>query len=144
MKFRMKAVLSMLVVVLMLLVGCGISQEQYNTVITERETAKVELQSITNELSIYESKVEEQKKAMATARTFVDVISSLFVPILKGEATTETELAELGVSWLISIHNVDDEVAKGLFAECVNSNFAEQEMLDLFLYIFEALPKTLE
>lgn len=174
MKFRMKAVLSMLVVVvvLVLLVSCGISQEQYNTVVTERETAKAELravqtelekvkaeaqlaqneleavktelQSITDELSIYKSKVQEQEEAMATARTFVEVISSLFVPAMKGEVTTETEMARLGISWLASIQNLEDEEANRLFEECIDSNFADQETLEFFLYIFETLPKILD
>ena len=141
MKLRMKTLLLMLVVVLMLLVGCGVSQEQYNAVVAEREAAKAELQVVQNELQKVKT---EQEQTITKARAFAEVISSLFVPILKGEITTEAELAMLGISWLGSINNLGDEKAQRLFDDWVNSNFADQEMLDFFIYIFETLQETLE
>lgn len=155
--------------VLFLLAGCGVAQEQYDTVAAELDKAQkvvqsaraelesaqarvseltdsqgraeAELETVRSELSAIQSTVETQEKIIANAKTFTEVISILFVPALTGESVNEVELL---FQWRQAIKDTGDAELQRLFDAVVDSDAADRELMDFFIYIFETLPEMLE
>jgi len=116
-------------------------QGELDTVKSEIQSVQGELESVRNQLSSAQSKVQAQKETMAKARTFAEVVSILFVPALKGEIVNEVELL---LAWADKIKATEDPELNRLFAAVTGSGGGDQQTVDLFLYIFETLPKMLE
>lgn len=119
------------------------TQIELQIVQTKLEDNNDELQSISDELEDCQQTIQDYEKAMVEAKTFADLLSSTFVPPLKGEVITEAELAKLGIDVLRKLEALDDEKAQRLVDDWIESGFADQEGTDLFIYIFETLPEIL-
>ena len=124
------------------------SQNEFNTmkselesVLAELDSAKLEIESLQAELSTSQSQLQINEDTIEKAKTFAEVISSLFVPALKGEFVNEFKLA---TQWLNSIQAIDDPVAERLAEAIIDTEGSEQALTDFYLYIFESLPQILE
>ena len=106
----------------------------------ELDATKSELLLVESQLSAAQSTIEAQDQTMTKAKTFAEVISTLFVPALKGEPVDEFELA---LQWLASIQALEDPEADRLANAIITSGGGEQEFTDFYLYILETLPKIL-
>lgn len=75
-----------LVIVALLLSACGIPQEAYDTVVTEREDAQDELASLKTKLTVAENELADKESEFATVESKLTAVESEL-------ALTKTELA---------------------------------------------------
>ncbi|MFC1958923.1 hypothetical protein ACFLV6_03315, partial [Chloroflexota bacterium] len=104
-------------------------------------SANSKASSANSKLSSANSELSALKQKMEKAETFAGVISSLFVPIMKGE---DINALQVFISWTDSINAVDDPEVRRLFNETIASEGGDQELTALYLYIFETLPEILK
>ena len=127
----------------LLMAGCGVAQEQYDTVVAERDSAQAELQSAKDELSAAQSTIQAQRQAITKAKTEAEMLNALFVPIFKGEEG-EIDYLDLLFEWWDKIEATGDPVLKLKFEAVMDSEGGDEETTDFFIYLFEDIPKTLE
>lgn len=129
-----------LLLVSLLVIGCGIPQEQYDTVVAERDSTQAELFSVQSELKTAKSEldrvkseldsvrgqlssaqttVQSQEERLQEARTYGDVISSVFIPALKGETVNEVKWA---LEWISKVQALENPTVDALFEAVVDSN----------------------
>lgn len=118
---------------------------------TELESTKSQLQKANAELTSLRgtaadasSKVTQLRQTISKAKVLADINAGVFVPSLKGVALTQTEQRALGFMFLQQVATSGDSKLQGLLQAWVDSNFAVNRGLEMFLYIFETLPKILE
>jgi septal ring factor EnvC (AmiA/AmiB activator) len=145
----------------------GVSQEEYERVNSELATAQAQIESLENDLSTaqeqietlendYEEaqndlqdsqdKVEALEEKIKQAKAQAEVINGLFVPALTGELDimTEEEAINYFLDWRDKVEASGDPTLKEMFQELIDSGFADDQMMDFFLYLFESIPDTLE
>jgi hypothetical protein len=81
---------------------------------------------------------------MSKAKVLADINAALFVPVFKGQVQTQAEEAALGISFLAKVASSGDPELQKLLQAWVSSDFGYDEEVDLFVYIFETLPKLLQ
>ena len=96
---RCSLVGGILLLVSLLLVGCGIPREDYDAVVAERDSAQTELQSVKAELTASRASVSEltsslgkataelqaAKECMSSAKSRAEIVNAFFVPVMTGE-----------------------------------------------------------
>ena len=139
-----------LLLVSVLMLGCGIPKEDYEAVVAERDSAQAELQSVqselqsvSSELSAAQATIQAQEQAMAKAKTSAEIINTLFVPILKGEEGP-ADPVQIIFEWRDQVEATGDAVMKAKFDAFIESEGGEEETTDFFRYLFESIPETLE
>lgn len=132
-----------LLLVSLLLTGCGVPKEDYEAVVTERDSVQSELQSVSGELSAAQLTIEAQEQAMAQATTAAEIINALFVPAIKGEEGPADPIGFL-FEWRDKVEATEDAVLQGLFDAVMDSEGGDQELTDFFIYLFESIPRILE
>ncbi len=110
----------------------------------ELDRTKADLQSTSSSLSAANSKVSQLQQSMAKAKVLADLNASIFVPYLRGDVVTPAQETAIGLSFITGVTTSNDPKLKALFDAWVNSGFADYPMFDLFLYVFETLPKLLQ
>lgn len=159
----------MLLLVPLILATCtaGVSQEEYDKVKSELATAQAQVEGLESDLSTaqdqietleseYEDvqndlrdsqdKVESLEEKIKQAKAKAEVLNGLFVPALTGELDqmTEEEAMSYFLEWRDTIEATGDPEMKEKFQGLIDSGFADNEMMDFFLYLFESIPDTLE
>lgn len=132
-----------LLLVSLLVTGCGVPKEDYEAVVAERDSVQSELQSVRSELSAVQLTIEAQEQAMAQAKTAAEIINALFIPVLKGEESL-IDPFEFLFEWSDKVKAAEDAELQRLFNAVMDSEAGDQELMDFFLYLFESIPKTLE
>jgi hypothetical protein len=145
----------------LLLIGCGVPQEDYDSVIAERDSAQAELQSVKAELTASQANVSEltssldrataelqaAKECMSSAKIKAEIVNALFIPAMTGELDqmSETEGMNYFLEWRDKIVSSKDPVLLEKFDALVASDFGdEQPFMDFFIYLLESIPETLE
>ena len=139
---RRRSLIGMVLLVsLLMLGGCakGVSQEDYEAMVAERDAAQAEVVALRGELASLEQK-------MAQAKALAEVLRGLFVPALTGELEqiSEDESMSYFLEWRNKVQASGDPVAQEKFEALVESGFPDEQMTDFFLYLFETLPERLE
>ena len=141
MKVRGLTGIVILLVSLLMLGGCaeGVSQEDYEMIVTERDAAQAEVITLRSELVSLEQK-------MAQAKALAEVMSSLFVPALTGELEkiSEGESMRYLQEWHDKIEASGDPLVRDKFEALVESGFPDKQIRDFFLYLFETLLERLK
>ncbi len=131
----------LLLVSLVMLGGCagGVSQEDYEAMVTERDAAQTEVVTLQGELVSLEQK-------MTQAKALAEVLRGLFVPALTGELEkiSENESMRYFLEWRDKVEASGDPIARDKFEALAESGFPDEQMTAFFLYLFEALPERLE
>ena len=118
-------------------------KDELDTKKSELESVKSELEAVVNQLSVAQSTIEDHEQKMAEAKTYTEIVSALFVPVLKGEES-EINPIDFLFDWKESVEATGDLELEELFEAMIDSEFGSQELTDFFLYVFETLPKILE
>lgn len=133
--------IALLLVSSLVLGGCadGVSQEDYEAIVAERDTARAEVVTLQSELASLERK-------MARAKALAEVVNSLFVPALTGELEqiSENESMRYFQEWRDKVEASGDPLAQDKFETLIESRFPDEQMRDFFLYLFEVLLERLE
>lgn len=139
-----------LLLVALLMAGCGVAQEQHDAVVAERDSTQAELQSVRSELetvkdelSAAQSTMQAQGQAMAKAKAEAEILSALFVPMLEGEEG-EVDPFSFLFEWEGKVEATGDPVLKQKFKALFDSEAGDEEMGDFFLYIFKNIPEILQ
>ena len=174
----------------LLFVGCGVPQEDYDSLLSEKVSLETELTSAQNQLQSAQSQlqstqdqlqstqsdlqsaqdepesaradlkstqselastksdltssnwqVDAQRQKMDEAKTFAEMLSTLFVPAFEGKTINEFQLLS---DWLESVKAIDDPEVQRLFQRVLDSEGGTQELLDFYVYVFKTLPQVLE
>lgn len=144
----------------LLLSGCGVSQEEYNVVLAERDAAKTEVQLLQSDLaeaqaqiqSLIKDSVEAQaelqasKERMLQAKTNAEIVNSIFIPAVTGELDeiSEIEAMSLVIEGRDKIKTTEDSQMMTKFEALIDSKFGEEQMLDFFVYVLKRIPEILE
>ena len=133
--------IALLLVSSLVLGGCadGVSQEDYEAIVAERDAARAEVVTLQSELASLERK-------MARAKALAEVVSGLFVPALTGELEqiSENESMRYFQEWRDKVEASEDPLAQDKFETLIESRFPDEQMRDFFLYLFEVLLERLE
>lgn len=148
----------------LLLGGCGVSQELYDTAVTnfdivqqEMLTAQTELESlqklyddsqadiksIQGEHNVALSTIETMEQSIAKARLEAEIIGALFVPALKDELEATNPFVVL-FDWKDNVKATDDPVLQAKFDAVLATEGADEELTDFFVYLFEDMIGTLQ
>lgn len=169
MKTKIHVMGIMIFLIPLMLANCtaGVSQEEYDQVNSELATAQAQVDSLESDLSTaqeeietlesdYEEvqsdlqdsqdKIEALEEKIKQAKAQAEVINGLFVPALTGELDTMTEEEAINyfLDWRDKVEATGDPTLKEKFQGLIDSGFADDQMLDFFLYLFESIPNTLE
>lgn len=164
----------MLLLVTLLVVGCGIPQEEYDAVVAERDTAQTQVASVQSKLDKAQSQIENLEselaeeesqietlqseveeaqseiealnKKIAYAKVLAKIVESIWVPAMTGELDlmSEDESMWLFLKWNYDISNSGDTILQEKYGAFINANFAYDKLLDLLIYIFETVPQILD
>jgi septal ring factor EnvC (AmiA/AmiB activator) len=127
------------------------TKSQLQSANAELDRAKADLQSVNSQLQSTQSslsdataKVSQLQQTMAKAKLLADLLATVFVPELKGQSMTQAEEMALGLVFISKVTTSGDPQLQSLFQAWVDSNFGDKQGADLFIYIFETIPKLLE
>jgi len=130
--------------------GCGVSKDDYQAVVDERDSAlaelqsvKAELQSVKGELSTAKSSIQDYEQKVAKVRIEAEMINGVFVPVLKGTEGT-IDPTDFLFKLRDNVEGLNDAVLKEKFDAVMDSEGGSEELNDFFLYLFEDIPKTLQ
>ncbi len=133
--------IALLLVSSLVLGGCadGVSQDDYEAIVAERDAARAEVVTLQSELASLEGK-------MARAKALAEVVSGLFVPALTGELEqiSENESMRYFLEWRDKVEASGDPLVQDKFETLIESRFPDEQMRDFFLYLFEVLLERLE
>lgn len=115
------------------------TQEQTDKLEDELEKVKAQLQTSMKSLANSDAQISEQKKAMSRAKVLADINATIFVPFMKGETLTQAEYTRIGTNFITIVSASGDYELKQLFQAWIDSNFADEPLLDLFVYTFQEL-----
>jgi outer membrane murein-binding lipoprotein Lpp len=144
-KKRIGAVMA-LVLVALLAVSCGVSQDEYDKLNGELTAVKAQIQTLQADLTKKEAELTTALDKMARAKELVDVVNGIFLPAMKGELNDMTELESINyfLSWRDQINAIDDPVLELKFQAIVDSGGTDDSMFAFFVYLFESIPGALE
>lgn len=133
--------IALLLISSLMLGGCadGVSQEDYEAMVAERDAARAEVVTLQSELASLE-------RQMTQAKALAEVVSGLFVPALTGELEkiSENESMRYFQEWYDKVEASGDPLVQDKFEALIESRFPDEQMGDFFLYLFEVLLERLE
>lgn len=123
-----------------------VSQEQYDKLGAELSAAQAQVEALQSDLESAQSRIALLEEKITRAKAQADIISGLFVPALTGELNemTAAESTRFFLEWRDQVEASGDILLKDKFQTLMDAEFANEGMMDFFLYLFENLPKTLE
>lgn len=111
--------------------SCGISEEEHNSVVTELEEARLELQELEEQLETADEKLDQTSLR-------IEVINGLFVPIMKGDVPDTSYFFQ----WRDKIVTVGDPVLTDMFNEMMDEQ-SDEKLTEFFVYLFESTAEAL-
>ena len=132
--------------------GCapGISQGEYDKVVSDLSAAQSQIQAlqrdydkVKSDLAEAEAEVQALEERMLRANTAAEIVNALFVPVIKGEEGEIDPISFL-FEWRDRVEATGDAAMKEKFQAVLDSQGGQEELMDFFLYLFESIPKTLE
>jgi len=137
-----------IVLISLIAVSCvaTVSQEEYDKVKAELVAAQAQVETLQSDLKAAQSRIELLEQKVVRAKAQAEIISGLFVPALTGEFNemTTSESTHFFLEWRDQVEASGDTLLKDKFQALIDAEFADEGMMDFFLYLFENLPKTLE
>ena len=123
-----------------------VSQEEYDKLAAELSAAQSQVETLQSDLESAQSRIALLEEKMAWARAQAEIISGLFVPALTGELNemTAAESTRFFLQWRDQVEASGDVLLKDKFQALMDAEFANEGIMDFFLYLFENLPETLE
>ena len=124
----------------------NVSQEEYDKLAAELSAAQAQVEALQSDLESAQSRIALLEEKITRAKAQADIISGLFVPALTGELNemTSAESTRYFLEWRDQVEASGDILLKDKFQTLMDAEFANEGMMDFFLYLFENLPKTLE
>jgi len=123
-----------------------VSQEEYDKLKAELSAFQAQVKVLQSDLEAAQNRIDLLEQKMTRAKAQAEIISGLFVPALTGELNEMTagESVQFLLEWLDQVEASGDAVLKEKFQALMDAEFANEGMMDFFLYLFENLPRTLE
>jgi len=117
------------------------AQSQIKTLQSDCGSLRSDYDKAKSDAGAAQAEVQTLKEKMARAKTAAEIINALFVPVFEGK---EVDPVNLLFEWTDKIEATGDAVLKEKFQAVMDSEGRDQEVMDLFLYLFESIPKILE
>jgi len=142
-----------LILLLMLSVSCGISQDKYDKVVSELSAAQVQIQKLqgdlnvkTTELSAKEAQLKATNDKLTKAKNEVEVLNNIMIPSLTGEYNnkTETELLNLFFGWRDKVNAIGDASLNAKFQALIDTKGSDVATMAFLQYLFEDIARTLK
>jgi hypothetical protein len=169
---KRKWLLTIVLLSIVLMNGCGVSTSKYEAVAAERDAVKTQLESISTELANIKAQMELTKtqlqtanfqlestnKSLDEARYKADTLqqkmdrakilvelAAVYAPYTKGLVLAPSGSTQLGLEWTPKLSTLGDPQLMSLFQSWIISNFAKQPTADLFDYVLgQALPRQMQ
>lgn len=149
-------IFGVILLVSLLIVSCGVPEEDYEVVVSERDAAQNQLESLQSDLAIMESDLESmdsdltaasatiisEMRTIKKAKAFAEVLSVFFHPLLTDEAPGP--VADVLDQLSEPVQATEDPELERLYNELVDSEGGDQESKNFALYILEELSSILD
>ena len=128
-------------------------EQELRSAQAENEKLKRELSAKGKEvrdLSVSLERVQKEiaplKEKMRRAKEQIEIIKGLFLPSIKGEldSMNERDAVRVFLGWRQKVKDSGDPQLQKKFQDLVDSGFSDEKLTDLFIYLFDNIPRLLE